>query len=261
MTMLVLVNNSHFAFRIVEPVIKAHAKKIKAVVISSRIRGNASSALKVLRKCSRRYAAYRILVDIITRTNGLRGKDGVVALARDQGIPVWTSPNVNQNLGIREISPFEIGVAINFDQLLRREFLDLFSAGVVNLHASRLPHDKGISPFLWSFARGDSTIWATLYRIDEGLDSGPIYEQFNFEVDTDCSAFSLYERICRQGGERLAQIVERYYCGVLADPCPVLSEEVNPPHSWPDDRFDAMLRNSGRRLISCSDVWRSLFSR
>jgi methionyl-tRNA formyltransferase len=259
--MLILANDSHFACRILKPVIQGHSTRIKAVVISNKIRGRVAPSLGSMRKCSRRYTAYRVIVDMVTRLNALRGRGSVSSLAKHAGIPVLHVPNVNRDDRLEQLLPADLGLAINFDQILNKRLLGAaFQNGVFNLHASRLPHDKGISPALWAFARGDEEIWATIYKLDEGLDTGPVIEQFALAVRADDTAFSMYERICCEGGERLCRVIGAHYSGELAHATPQHAAEAQAPFSWPDLRFDAMLQASKRRLFGLHDVVRALSS-
>jgi len=255
--MLMFVNDSHFASKIAEPIIYAHADRIRSIVVSKKIRGQVRASLRIIRQCSRRYAAYRILVDVITRLNSARGCGSVRNIAGRLRIPVIRLTDVNRDPEMAPLLPADLGLAINFDQILKESFLSRFRHGVLNLHASRLPKDRGVSPALWAFARGDPWIWATIYQIDSGLDTGPIVEQFQLKVQPNDTAFSLYERVCSEGGNRLSQIVDALYKGELVPPVPQERAERCDPFSWPNAAFDLMLAQSKRRLISSSDVVRS----
>jgi methionyl-tRNA formyltransferase len=145
-----------------------------------------------------------------------------------------------------------VGVALNFDQILSAEVLNAFASGVINCHASRLPRDRGISPALWAFARGDPSIWVSIYRMDSGLDTGPLLEQFEVELTADDTAFSAYKRVCERGGEKLAEAVDACLHGrAKTTPQEGMRSRAL---SWPDHEFDAALRTSKRRLLRPRDI-------
>lgn len=240
--------------------IQGYGERIKAVVISAKIRGRFAASLGIMRKCSRRYTAYRVIVDMVTRLNALRGRGSVLSLAKQAGIPFLHVADVNRDDRLQQLLPADLGLAINFDQIVKKGLLAAFRNGVFNLHASRLPRDRGISPALWAFARGDEEIWATIYKMDEGLDTGTVIEQFARAVQMNDTAFSLYERLCCEGGKRLCQIIGAHYSGKLAHPTPQHVAEAQAPFSWPDLRFDAMLKASKRRLFDLHDIARALRS-
>jgi methionyl-tRNA formyltransferase len=160
---------------------------------------------------------------------------------------------VNSAYGLALLRAFDadVAVAVNFDQILRRDTLAVFPHGVINAHASKLPADRGVSPALWAFARGDNEIWVTLYRMDEGLDTGPIYIQFSVPVKSDDTAVTMYRRVCSEAGLQLADLlgeIEQRQAVPQLGPHSV-------PHSWPDRSFDHLLQRTRRRLIRLSDLW------
>jgi len=255
--MILFVNESYFANLLAAPVIGEHSKHIQALVVSTKIRGDWAASIKVLRRCSMRYASYRMLVDAVTRINsGLRSK-AVAGMARRLGIPIVRSADVNVDDAVLKMLPTDLGLVVNFDQILRESFLARFECGVVNLHASRLPMDRGISPVLWAFARGDSSVWSSIYKVDTGLDTGPIFEQYETAVMPADTAFSLYERVCANGGLRLSSLVSKVLQGNVPQPTPQQGQRSS-PHGWPNAEFDALLHRSGRHLISAQDIVRAL---
>jgi methionyl-tRNA formyltransferase len=149
-----------------------------------------------------------------------------------------------------------LGVAINCDQIIRQQVLDVCKRGILNVHASKLPEDPGISPVLWSFARGDQVIWSSVYKMDRGLDTGPIIEQVPFAVEPGETAFRLYERICQGSGARLSQIIEQFSRGDVAYR-PQQRSSAAKYLSWPDRTHYRLMRQNGRRFISCADLVRA----
>ncbi len=259
--MLVLINESYFAERILEPLLRDHHDKIAAVIVSTRLRGSASRSAAIARKVSKKYLLYRLSVEFITRLRRWTAPREALNRARKLGVPIVGTPNVNSDPRVQEHLPAALGVMINFDQVLSPALLAQFTGGVLNLHSSRLPQGRGISPALWAFARGDTEIWASIYRVDNGLDTGPLYEQFAITVPAGATAFEVYERICREGGERLSEVVTQMYRGDLGNPVP--QDEPSKPemNSWPDRRFDALLKRSGRKLLAFRDLLNSIFRR
>ena len=54
---------------------------------------------------------------------------------------------------IKALQP-DIGLSVLFGYILRPECLDLFPAGVVNLHPAYLPFNRGVYPNVWSIVEG-----------------------------------------------------------------------------------------------------------
>jgi methionyl-tRNA formyltransferase len=98
---------------------------------------------------------------------------------------------------IKALRP-DIGLSIFLDYILRPEFLDLFSAGVINLHPAYLPYNRGQYPNVWSIIDG-TPAGVTLHYIDAGVDTGDIIvrqEVLIEPVDTGNTLYSKLEHVC-----------------------------------------------------------------
>lgn len=88
----------------------------------------------------------------------------------------------------------DLGLSVLFGYILRPEFLDLFPRGVVNLHPSYLPFNRGQYPNVWSIIE-KTPAGATLHFIDPGIDTGDIIEQRRIEVEPIDTGESLYSKL------------------------------------------------------------------
>ena len=69
-------------------------------------------------------------------------------------------------------------------RIINKDVLDFFSSNVINVHSSLLPYSKGLMPAFWTFhkkmGRG-----VTLFRLDEGIDTGEIIYQIPINNPSD----------------------------------------------------------------------------
>jgi methionyl-tRNA formyltransferase len=70
----------------------------------------------------------------------------------------------------------EFVVSFGYRHMIKRAILERFPRGVVNLHVSLLPWNRGADPNLWSFL-DDTPKGVTIHFVDEGLDTGEIVAQ------------------------------------------------------------------------------------
>lgn len=69
---------------------------------------------------------------------------------------------------------------LGFMKVLSKEFLDLWSKPIINLHPSLLPAHKGLKAIQKAFEAGDSEMGVSLHEVTEDLDSGRILLQKSF---------------------------------------------------------------------------------
>ena len=88
----------------------------------------------------------------------------------------------------------DLCLSILFDYILQQEFVDLFRMGVINLHPSYLPYNRGNYPNVWSIVDG-TPAGVTLHYIDADVDTGDIIAQEEISVELTDTGESLYRKL------------------------------------------------------------------
>jgi folate-dependent phosphoribosylglycinamide formyltransferase PurN len=243
-----LVNDSFFAYCSAKSIIKYNANNISLIIFSVS-KSNKNQVFKIFKKVSNKYFIYRSFIHLMSKI--FLKKKSVAYLAKKYSIDtisVKSSAELSEKL-----NSSILGFAFNFDLILKKQILNKFSKGVYNIHASKLPKDRGISPVLWAFARGDKEIWSTIYKIDEGIDTGKILKQFSLSVNEGDTSFSIYKRVSEESGK----VLNSFVLDILEDNVILNSQNeqtVSNYCSWPNKGFDELMKNSKLKLITWSDL-------
>ena len=89
----------------------------------------------------------------------------------------------------------DLVVLAGFMKLVGPEFLGRFAGRVVNTHPALCPSFPGTSGPADALAYGVKVTGATLFVVDEGVDTGPIIAQTTVPVEDGDDVSSLHERI------------------------------------------------------------------
>ena len=208
---VLFVNDSYFSFLLAKAMIESNHSSISLIVFSKSTVSSPKKVLNIFKKVSLQYFLYRTFIQVMSVL--LYKKKTVDYLAdkyKIKKIYVNNSSSLNDNIVANSI-----GFLFNFDIIIRKNVLSKFKKGIYNIHASKLPRDKGISPVIWAFARGDKEIWTSIYKVDEGIDSGPLVKQFKILTLQNDTAFSLYNRVCIKSGETLNLILDNIFINRL----------------------------------------------
>ena len=188
------------------------------------------SAMKILFAGTPEPAAYALrrliddanldVVGVITQPDAKRGRgrsvhpSKVAEVADEHGVPVhkWPSlkPGAAQEENPRDVlaSYAEQGVSavavVAYGNLIPSDLLDTFRFGWLNLHFSLLPRWRGAAPVQAAIAAGDNTTGATIFRIEKGLDTGPMLSSYDEQIGIADTADELLTRLTLQGRELLA---------------------------------------------------------
>lgn len=71
-------------------------------------------------------------------------------------------------------------VLFSYSKIITRELIEQYD--IFNVHNSLLPRYRGLHAFSWAIINGESELGFTLYKIDEGIDSGDIVSQLKFDL-------------------------------------------------------------------------------
>jgi methionyl-tRNA formyltransferase len=105
---------------------------------------------------------------------------------------------------------------------------------MVNVHFSLLPRWRGAAPVERAILAGDERTGVCLMRLEEGLDTGPIYACTEMDVSATETASALRLRLAQLGADLL---VSRLTAGVesLGTPVPQSGEPIYASKITPDD--------------------------
>lgn len=141
----------------------------------------------------------------------------VKVAAEAAGIPVYQPKSLRKEESaapLREWQP-DIIVVAAFGQILRPHVLELPPHGCLNVHASLLPRWRGASPIQHAILAGDAETGITLMRMDEGLDTGPMFIQSALPIRPDETAATLHDRLAALGGDLLRRYLDNVLAGAL----------------------------------------------
>ena len=148
------------------------------------------------------------VVAVITRPDARKGRgrslhpSPVKAVAQEHGIEVLTPSSLRPDTEdgqalrarLRELEPEAIPV-VAYGNLVTKDLLELPQHGWVNLHFSLLPAWRGAAPVQAAIAAGDEITGASTFRIEEGLDTGPVLGTVTEEIRTTDTADDLLTRL------------------------------------------------------------------
>ena len=116
-------------------------------------------------------------------------------------------------------------VTIAFGILLPQDILDIPAHGFINLHFSLLPAWRGAAPVQRAIENGDDLLGISVFALDAGMDTGPIYRQSSFPRDDEMRSKEALEFLGIQGVELIMKTLGDISNSVL--PVPQKSEGIS----------------------------------
>ena len=138
----------------------------------------------------------------------------VAQWSQEHGIACLKPPHSDELIG--HIENLDLVITIGYGVILPVKILSLPKHGFINLHFSLLPKYRGAAPVQRALTHGESVTGVTVFALDKGMDTGPIYVSQSSPIDPSWRASELLEVLSQMGPK------------VLADTCAMIERNESP---------------------------------
>ena len=158
------------------------------------------------------------LISVITQPDRPSGRG---QKSRESEVSQWAAQNnvtCHKPQGEQEtlaaLVDADLLLTIGYGVILPTSVISLPTHGSINLHFSLLPRWRGAAPVQRAIEAGDSVSGVTVFALDEGMDTGPIYLEKRFALDADITSDELLNELADLGVEAVAQTLTLIEQGV-----------------------------------------------
>lgn len=186
----------------------------------------------------------------------------VAQWATSQGIPTIKPNNPSDLIGV--LSDIEVVITLAYGVILPESVLRIPRYGFLNIHFSLLPAWRGAAPVQRGIENGDRISGITVFQLDAGMDTGPIYIQDPVVIEEEESAGELLVRLAARAPYSAAQALSMIADGFTPIPQDENGKSLAPKISKGETRVnwkqDALLIDRRIRAFSplpgCWTQWR-----
>lgn len=142
-------------------------------------------------------------------------KTPVHVFAEERGIEVRTPKSLKKAPEQEAFAALDLDLAavVAYGLILPKPVLDAPRHGCVNLHGSLLPRWRGAAPIQRALMAGDAMTGVQTMRMEEGLDTGPVFATAVTPIDVDDTAQTLHDRLAALGAPLLADTIGAILAG------------------------------------------------
>jgi methionyl-tRNA formyltransferase len=141
----------------------------------------------------------------------------VKKLALRNNLDVFQPPSLKDASALTRLraAAADVMIVAAYGLILPKGVLDLFPAGCLNIHASLLPRWRGAAPIQRAILAGDTQTGVSIMRMEEGLDTGPVYLARALYLDAKETAGSLHDKLAALGAHTLVEALPSILSGTL----------------------------------------------
>lgn len=157
-------------------------------------------------------ASHHEVILVLTREDAPIGRKRVLtpspvaAVAEALGLPLLKANSLTAEHASRiaSLEP-DVGVVVAFGALLTEPLLSTPHHGWLNIHFSALPRWRGATPVQHALLAGDDEIGITIFRLDQGLDTGDIVSQCSYPLQPGFTAGDVLTSLASRAPEQLIE--------------------------------------------------------
>jgi len=180
----------------------------------------------------------------------------IKAEAAVSGIEVLQPENINseESLKLLKSKKPDLILSFAFGQIFKAPILNLPKLGCLNVHTSLLPKYRGASPIQSALLDGDSVTGISLMKMEEKMDTGPVYDRFSITIDPEDDAISLSMKLADLAAKKIPDALmnlgkaevqnesQSSYCKKIVkedgkinwhEAAPVIFNKIRAFHGWP----------------------------
>jgi methionyl-tRNA formyltransferase len=203
------------------------------------------------------------LVAVVTRPDAPAGRgkrlvrSPVAGWAEARGLEVLTPARPREPTfldRLRALAPDCVPV-VAYGALVPPAALAIPAHGWINLHFSLLPAWRGAAPVQHALLHGDDLTGASVFALEEGLDTGPVFGTVTEPVAPTDTAGDLLARLAHAGAELLVGVLDTIESGVAkAVPQPAGGVSLAPKITVEDARvrWEEPALAVDRRIRACT---------
>ncbi|MDQ6978839.1 MAG: methionyl-tRNA formyltransferase [Mariprofundaceae bacterium] len=164
------------------------------------------------------------VVGVITQPDRKAGRgmkltpSPVKRLALTQGFDCITPPSLKDNtedLAWLQHKEAHFLVVVAYGMIIPPLWLQAVSIAPINIHASLLPRWRGAAPIERALLAGDTQTGVSIMRMEEGLDTGPVYATTILPISDTTTGQQLWAELAQMGVTMLPVVLKNIAESVL----------------------------------------------
>ena len=145
--------------------------------------------------------------------------------------PLLKIDNINDPIVIQTLKDLQIDwlFIIGWSQIARKELLETPTYGCIGMHPTLLPIGRGRAAIPWAILKGLDQTGVTLFKLDEGVDSGEIIGQGVIPLTAQTTATELYAQV----NQMHIQLIGEYWDKIVNNTVQLTRQDDSKATEWP----------------------------
>lgn len=174
-------------------------------------------------------------------------------ISEKENIPLLKINNINDQEVIEVLKEYDIDwlFIIGWSQIAKKEVLETPTNGCIGMHPTLLPVGRGRAAIPWAIIKGLDKTGVTMFKLDDGVDTGDIIAQGVIDIKKDSTAKDLYKKV----DDMHVEIISKYWQDIVNDKILLMKQDESKATEWPARKpedgeiLSSMRMNEADRLV------------
>jgi len=174
-------------------------------------------------------------------------------IAERENTPLLKINNINDEEVIEALKKHEIDwlFIIGWSQIAKKEVLEIPTNGCIGMHPTLLPVGRGRAAIPWAIIKGLDKTGVTMFKLDEGVDTGDIISQGVIDINETTIATDLYKKV----DEVHVELISKYWDDIVNGRVVLTKQDESMATEWsgrnPEDGevLSSMTMNDADKLV------------
>jgi methionyl-tRNA formyltransferase len=152
-------------------------------------------------------------------------------IASEQDVPLIKINNINDQEVLAALREQQIDwlFIIGWSQIAKNEVLDAPTHGCIGMHPTLLPVGRGRAAIPWAIIKGLEETGVTMFKLDEGVDTGDIIGQGVINLDKNTTATDLYKEV----DDMHINLIAKYWDDIVNNNITLTKQNDSNATEWP----------------------------
>lgn len=174
-------------------------------------------------------------------------------IANKHNAPLLKIDNINDKEVIGALKDYQIDwlFIIGWSQIAKKEVLETPTHGCIGMHPTLLPVGRGRAVIPWAILKGLKETGVTMFKLDEGVDTGEIIGQGIISLDEKTTATDLYQKV----NDMHITLISKYWDDIVNNNITLTKQNEANATEWPGRKpedgeiFSSMTMDEADKLV------------
>jgi methionyl-tRNA formyltransferase len=171
---------------------------------------------------------------ITLKDNKAKDKSGRIYLdeiAERENIPLLKINDINDSKVIDALKKYDIDwlFIIGWSQIAKHDVLETPTHGCIGMHPTLLPIGRGRAAIPWAIIKGLDETGVTIFKLDEGVDTGDIIGQGVIGIFENTTATDLYKKV----NDMHIELISKYWDDIVNNRVKLWKQDESKATEWP----------------------------